>query len=470
MKRLSLFILLLCTTCVSLAQSQTILLAETNRPYSAQEWFCSGNGGLQGDKIKSLWDKGKRITSVAYTRNGWFVVMAQNSGLTEQTYRQSADWPKDFIKEQWDKDYYITSMTYGSGQWLVVMSLTPEYTDQTWIRNSWSEVATWIKENWDSGYYITDVKYNSAKWTVVMSKTDQFTHQGYAWANSLDEVKSKAQSNIWGESNNVQLIEYGASQYLIVYCKYASDNDRGQNYIINPSDLNDYIQTRWNNSQQITYVGGGDGASASASPASTTTAPAPSDTKVWREELGYGGFVIVSDRSGIITRTRYRLCPNCRGTQICASCHGTGQCGLCNGQGGIITPGYGQYIPCYLCRQTGVCNMCKGTGRCFCQISDYPGYVIAGTSTIFPNGEVISDKVDYNERDSDPRESSPSGGTCNKCHGRKYESTPYKHAAASISGWAQPYHNSAGSNCPYCNENSDHYHYPCSECRGFGHN
>lgn len=195
--------------------------------------------------------------------------------------------------------------------------------------------------------------------------------------------------------------------------------------------------------------------------------------KTWREELGYGMFAInQGDPNGARQRTIYRMCSACRGTVLCGNCHGTKICTICNGRGGIVSAGYGTYIPCMACGQTGKCGVCHGTGKCVCSNSEYPGYMPGSTIVIGPDGKVIYNSRDYDSSSSSSSSSSSrsSRGTCSKCGGKRYESTAYQYAAASSSGWAQPYHNTSGSSCPYCSRKTDHYHYPCSECRGFGHN
>lgn len=199
----------------------------------------------------------------------------------------------------------------------------------------------------------------------------------------------------------------------------------------------------------------------------------------WREDAGYGMFYDCQEMNGgMISKTLYGRCTACRGTSACGGCYGTAVCSICQGRGGIITAGYGNYIPCAACYQSGRCQICKGTGKCVCASSDFPGYV-PGSNTLYgADGRIISTNSfrsggssSSSSSSSSSRSSSHSSrGTCSKCGGRRYESTAYQHAAASGSGWAQPYHNSGGSSCPYCNYKTDHYHYPCTECRGFGHN
>lgn len=196
--------------------------------------------------------------------------------------------------------------------------------------------------------------------------------------------------------------------------------------------------------------------------------------KTWRENLGYGMFAINKlDNNGVRSRTIYRPCNVCHGTTKCGNCYGTGLCTICGGRGGIVTAGYGTYIPCAACGCTGRCGICKGAGKCACTNYEYPGYMPGSTIIIGPDGKVLHNSRDYDNGSSSSYSSGSSSGssrgTCPKCRGRRYESTPYKYAAASTSGWAQPYHNAAGNSCPYCNYSTDHYHYPCTECHGFGH-
>lgn len=115
------------------AQDKTIILTETKQPYTSQTWFYSGVGNdLQGDVIKKNWDEGRRITSVAYTKNGWFVTMAKDTGIGAQTYHYSSDWPGDWIKKHWDENYHITSISCNYNKWMIVMSQGSGYTGQTW--------------------------------------------------------------------------------------------------------------------------------------------------------------------------------------------------------------------------------------------------------------------------------------------------------------------------------------------------
>lgn len=188
--------------------------------------------------------------------------------------------------------------------------------------------------------------------------------------------------------------------------------------------------------------------------------------QTWREELGYGGFVIVKKfPNGYIMRTRYRFCPNCNGTKVCGNCHGTGMCPICNGQGGIISAGYGNYYPCYSCQSSGRCMFCHGNRVCStCKGSEYPGYVIGSTSTIAPDGTTTRDNANYNGYDNGSRDrgnSNSSSKGCSKCGGTGVSKTP--NSGGSRSSWVA-YYNPAGTKCPYCGGYTSHYHDRCSNC------
>lgn len=253
---ISIAIIIVSNICVS-AQNKTILITESALPYTGQSWFyCGAGNALDGSKIKSKWDEGKRITSVAYTYNGWFVTMANDTGISEQEYKLSETWPKEWINTEWEKDYYISSIGYSSSQWLVVMSKGTGYTDQSWSRNSWDKLREWILEKRDAGFFITDLAFNGTYWTVVVSKTPKINTQGFMFVDN-DNLSSWVKSDVYGNGYRVHLMEYGDGEYLVVYGNYTENNSRQQSFNVNPSDVSSFIQGKWDDSQHIAYLGGG---------------------------------------------------------------------------------------------------------------------------------------------------------------------------------------------------------------------
>lgn len=156
--------------------------------------------------------------------------------------------------------------------------------------------------------------------------------------------------------------------------------------------------------------------------------------------------------------------------ESCMFCGGTGRCTICNGTGGTYNGYTGLFYPCTACAQTLRCKYCQGTGVSKTIISsDGNGNYSASdpTGQFRGLGSVYKDDTEKSRSSSRSRSSR---GTCSKCHGARYDSSPVKYAPASAHGWMPPHHNSAGSKCSYCGKTYDHYHTPCTECRGYGHN
>lgn len=122
MLRKSLLILLICIVFGIKAEDKTLIITETVLPYTSQTWLYSGSNPFPGKDIGKNWDEGRRITSVAYTKNGWFVTMAKNTGIGMQTYSTDVSWPGEWISKNWNDGYRITSVAKSCNHWCVVMS------------------------------------------------------------------------------------------------------------------------------------------------------------------------------------------------------------------------------------------------------------------------------------------------------------------------------------------------------------
>lgn len=249
--------------------------------------------------------------------------------------------------------------------------------------------------------------------------------------------------------------------------------------IVTINDNNGKILTQ---SSGVKFNGTGSGSN------SNSPAPSPSQPKKQspaprqknhiveshREELNYGGygggFVIVDKYSnGCTMHTQYGKCSLCLGSTTCRSCHGTGLCSLCNGQGGIISAGYGTFIPCAGCNRTGACHLCNGSKRCGgCSGSNnkYPGYTPVSTTVFDPNGRIMS-MDSFNSYRSEERdtERTRTRRTCPDCGGtklwRRGKEPEFAMPASQLIG----HYNKAGEKCPYCNSIRAHWHSRCTTCK-----
>ena len=241
-----------------IAQNKTLLISESDLPYTEQTWFAYGVGlPLDENDIIGNWNLGKRIVSAAYTKEGWLVVMAKNTDYVQQSFSLTKKWPEEWIAEKTKSGYAITSLSRSEKEWLVVMSQGSGITSQIIWRNDWTELAPWITEQTDNGYLITDLAFDGKAWTVVMSRTPKYTSQGYFWEPSISELMEHIQSTVWGRGYNLQQVVYGEGNYVVVYGNYARGDNRFQNLQVSPDDTKEYIHKQWDRGVSIAYVGGG---------------------------------------------------------------------------------------------------------------------------------------------------------------------------------------------------------------------
>lgn len=149
---------------------------------------------------------------------------------------------------------------------------------------------------------------------------------------------------------------------------------------------------------------------------------------------------------------------------VCIICKGTGMCDACKFVS--IAPDVYRGV-CPMCHNLRVCTKCNGKRymMSYGMVDNAGnGYSIGEDGSVgVSNGRLIG-----GSSSSSGGSSSGSRSTCPRCGGKRYQSQAYSYAAASHSGYAQPYHHNGGGGCPYCSSSSDHYHYPCTECAGHG--
>lgn len=193
--------------------------------------------------------------------------------------------------------------------------------------------------------------------------------------------------------------------------------------------------------------------------------------QTWREDLGYGLFAINrGNPNGMYTQTTYGLCASCRGSLQCAKCYGTGRCALCSGQGGIVSAGFGTYIPCPDCSCTGICSLCKGTGQCYCTTMGQPGYTVVRVTTIYKNSFVydsgnLRGGSGGGSSTDERRSTGGTGGSvgCSYCHGTGVNPSPISGTGSGMPEFLA-YTNGEGQNCPYCSWTNLHQHERCAHC------
>lgn len=246
--------------CVKAQDYETILVFESGLPYTEQTWFYSRKGNaLPQDDIKKHWDEGRRITSAAYTDNGWFVTMSKNTGIGMQTYHYDTYWPTNWIKTKWDEGYHITTISKSDTHWFVVMSQGEGFTSQTYWKSTGTELNEWMINKKDEGFLVTSCAFDNDdnNIRVVMSKNSNYSNQGWFSSGIYDDLESRIKSEVWDKGYNIHLIEYIGVGYFVFYGTYSTNSNRSQSYVINPSDVKGVISEKWNENMNISYIGGG---------------------------------------------------------------------------------------------------------------------------------------------------------------------------------------------------------------------
>ena len=163
---------------------------EEQTGFSSQTWFYCGLGNeLDLKLIEKHWNEGRRITSAAYTSNGWFVTMAKNSGLTWQACHYDSNWRTDWLAEHRKNNRYITSIGMSANKWFIVVSEGTGYTDQINNCGDWDQMSQWIKKYWNEDFRITHAARHTSGWDIVMSKNSGIDQQTYCFATESEFKK-----------------------------------------------------------------------------------------------------------------------------------------------------------------------------------------------------------------------------------------------------------------------------------------
>ncbi len=239
-----------------MAQNKTIIIMQDNTGLINQSWFYSGSGNsLQSEEIKKFWNENKYITAAAYTSNGWFVSMAKGTKWTNQSYKNTSQWPDAWIHEKMDAGYMITSLASSDNNWLIVMSEGTDYTKQEICGAPWSSLKEFIKNWWDEDYYITGIACQNGMWTVVMSQTSLYSGQSYFGASDTSTLKTKIKEK-WDAGYIITALEYGGGEFLCIMSKRKDGKATKEYWQVNPSDVSKHIKEYWDQYYNISYIGG----------------------------------------------------------------------------------------------------------------------------------------------------------------------------------------------------------------------
>lgn len=344
-------------------------VSESGTGYESQTWFYCGSGNdLDQTKIKNLWNEGKRITSVAYTDKGWFVVMAKNTKLTMQTYHYDSTWPTEWITEKERDGYHFTSIGHSDNRWMLVMSQNSGYTSQTWMYDNWSALKSRISSKWSDGYKVTSAVHNGKKWLVVMSKGTKYSQQEWMKESTYAAIRNRIKAE-WDKGWSLQSLDYGGGEYLAMMVKYTDGHKPAQSFVGSSDNISGNIDDWWKAGKKLAHIGGGKDNGNASQPTYASNGNSGNGNgnygvgkatgKVTFEQLPNGGERVNLPDGG------YRVNYKQKDGSIlsyeahpCIICHGTGQCTVCYGTGGRYANGI--FYPCNYCCGTNKCRACQG--------------------------------------------------------------------------------------------------------------
>ena len=175
-----------------------------------------------------------------------------------------------------------------------------------------------------------------------------------------------------------------------------------------------------------------------------------SNSRTYKTVFGETTFYPQSDGSSK-TYTKY----------VCVYCHGTKQCSGCQ-YASMIQSVVSYNFICPMCGGTRICSRCSGKGY-----TEARG-VVDSTGTgyeIDDHGNAVSTggKMSISHMNpSSMKSTSSTHSMCPDCGGKGYRPQSYTYAAGSS---FYPFHNSTGSTCYICGQQTNHYHYRCTTCK-----
>jgi len=216
---------------------------------------------LSETEITKLLKDDFRVIDIGYDGTSWIVLLAQDSGFSDQKIRTIENHSDLDELLNTLKGHYITDLAYGEGNWIAVLSKGTGFTEQQIVSGRlFPEDA--VDERRQNGYAITSVASGGERWIVVMSSGSGYTEQQYEFVDhddlsgKLSELASNRQhvtllasSNRWvGDSWFVAYSEvktYGKQKHLItrVVSDDVIDTVMGRN--ASPIDAIQALKNEW---------------------------------------------------------------------------------------------------------------------------------------------------------------------------------------------------------------------------------
>lgn len=160
-----------------------------NTAYTEQLWRTRTTRKDIMTQIDEAWKQniGLHVTNLVYANNLWVMVATKGSPAKDQVYFYDSNFPEEKIKSYWTKGYDITDIAYSPEGWLIVMTQGYEYIQRYKIFDT--------PEGWDhqlildykkDGYNLSQTCKAGNKWYALFNKDAKVTTADYEQTNSFD--------------------------------------------------------------------------------------------------------------------------------------------------------------------------------------------------------------------------------------------------------------------------------------------
>ncbi|CAK8574387.1 unnamed protein product [Lathyrus sativus] len=157
--------------------SQWFSVYNTRKPMKQRYHYNLNDAKLLQHIEKGISDK-LRISCVSCCSNLWAIIMDAETDYNAQVYKLSPLFlPKKWIMEQWSKNFYITSFAGSENRdSVVVMSKGMRYTQQAY-KISRSFPKEWMNKKREQGFHVTSMGTAGNRWCIVVSRNTGFRDQ-----------------------------------------------------------------------------------------------------------------------------------------------------------------------------------------------------------------------------------------------------------------------------------------------------
>ena len=124
--------------------------------------------------------EGHYVTKLLFANNTWTLVSTRGTPVKNQVYVYNEVFPEQQIKDYWSKGYDITDMAYSSEGWLIVMSQGYDYNQRLKkidINKGWDQQL--ITDYKREGFLLSSVCKSGSSWYLLFNKEDKITSSEY---------------------------------------------------------------------------------------------------------------------------------------------------------------------------------------------------------------------------------------------------------------------------------------------------